>query len=154
MACTNPDLKSIYVRGKLHRPQQLEPGLQEKEGQKQRPPIHVVQTGPGPAPPGTLRGLRERLPPARGSSSRDGAGRGVLWGLVASVRVVPFVLKREKTIRISQETQLGVCLAHTACLPLKGVGRRGEGGADGKGTHRSDWVILSFHSPSFSEVFT
>lgn len=102
-AYTNTDLKNIYVLEKLHRPQQLEPGLQEREGQKQRAPIHVVQTGPGPAPPGTLRGLRERLPPARGSSSRDGAGRGVLWGLVASVRVVPFVLKREKRYEIARK---------------------------------------------------
>lgn len=54
----------------------------------------------------------------------------------------------------SQETQLALCQVHAACLSLKDVSGGEEGGADGKGTHRSDWVILSFHSPSFSEVFT
>lgn len=45
---------------------------------------------------------------------------------------------------------------HAASRPLRECQEQEEeeeGGADGKGTHRSDWVTFSFHSPSFSEVF-
>lgn len=62
----------------------------------------------------------------------------------------------EKTLlkQNSQETAGSVCAQCPACLAVRRIGRRREGGAMGKGTHRSDWVIFSFHSPSFSEVFT